>query len=257
MNLLSLIHAKKWSKIPERITSFPSELKIFHDGNLPIHTACRNTNIPVHIIRCLIEDYPESLKIRTLSFGQLPLHCAVCARHTNENKNIIQVLLENYREGASVESHYGHLPLYDYLLTCYEPLFDVVQMLVEAYPDAVHINDNICAKKFYPLHCASIRSNCKIVQYLINIYPDALIKLSGDGRTAKDIAHNYNNEEVEKLLHMEKVKRFGFGNNCMDNDEPVCFVTENTEQRSDVQQNENDLGKNNKNILTLKEKMKL
>jgi len=209
MDLSSLILTKNWSKIPDRIALYPSEVQRYHDGNLPIHLACRNSSVPVHIIKCLIEDFPESLKIGSTSFGQIPLHCAVCIRHPNANVNVIQVVLENYKEGASVKSNYGHLPLYDYLLTCYNPTFDIVQILVEAYPDAVRINDEICTNKFYPLHCAAIRSNYDIVEYLIHIYPDALLKTTGDGRQAQDIAHHYFNVIVEELLREEKEKRFG------------------------------------------------
>lgn len=209
MDLSLLILSKKWSKIPERIALYPTEVQCYHDGNLPIHLACRNASVPVNIIKCLIEDFPESLKIGSTSFGQIPLHCAVCTHYPNANVNVIQVLLENYKEGASVKSNYGHLPLYDYLLTCYQPTFDIVQKLVEAYPNAVCINDEICMKKFYPLHCAAIRSNCDIVEYLIHIYPDALVKKTGDGRKAQDIAHHYYNTMVEKLLREETKKRYG------------------------------------------------
>ena len=172
-------------------------------GNLPIHNACALANIPANVIEELISAYPESVKQTTThEFSQLPLHYAVNCCGSSTMTAVVEVLLQNYKEGASVKDTNGLTPLNSHMSACKCPSLDITKMLLDVCPDAVLMCNDY---DWYPLHYAAYHGNWEISKYLIDLYPYALMKKDNDGRTPRDIAtDNYHYQLCDKLREEEE-----------------------------------------------------
>jgi len=76
------------------------------DGNLPLHVALENECSPKSI-RKLLEAFPGAVKIANLK-KQLPIHKAA----GNRDLERIQLLVDRYPEGVSVQDDDGRLPIH-------------------------------------------------------------------------------------------------------------------------------------------------
>jgi len=56
------------------VMKFRDDLKLFHNGMLPIHCACR-AGAPHVILNTWLKPYPEAVAMATTDTGDLPLHC--------------------------------------------------------------------------------------------------------------------------------------------------------------------------------------
>lgn len=205
-NLLILITKKKWTKILERIASYPTEAQSRdNDGYLPIHHACWCLDFPVQVIESLIAAYPQSVELKSPKGGLIPLHYAV-SRKSCTKFHVVQVLLWHYREGASVRDVHGRTPLLYHLFHSPNLSLDLTKMLVNAHPDAVRIRDKHLR---YPLHFAAKSGNWEVSKYLIDLFPEALMAKTKSDRTPLDVANTFGKHQLCDYLREEEAKRFG------------------------------------------------
>jgi len=201
IKLLTLIAKKRWAEVQERITSSPNETRSWENGYLPIHRACWHANaVPIEVIKALIESHPESLKQKTHLSGELPLHIAVRLLFS-ANSDVVKVLLQHFKEGASVRDYCGRTPLTSHLFSCPSPLLGVTKMLVEAQPETLRMSDR---HKWYPLHFAAYRGDWEISEYLIGMYPDALLQEDDEKRTPRGLTVRYRKHQLRDRLHEEE-----------------------------------------------------
>lgn len=206
LKLSTIIARRGWTKALHRIASSPNEARSWdHDGELPIHRACRHQNVPVNVIKALIDAYPQSVEKQTKMTGLIPLQFAVCCVSSTIN-GVVRLLLLHYTVGATVRDACGETSLISHLYYSSQPSLEVVQMLVEAHPDAVRTSDKY---KWYPLHFAARRGDLEIPQYLIELYPEALLAKTEFDMTPQDVADEFCKCQLRDRLREEKEKRFG------------------------------------------------
>ncbi|KAK1733448.1 hypothetical protein QTG54_015863 [Skeletonema marinoi] len=70
------------------------------DGYLPLHHACKQGKCSFEVIKALVKEHPESLKVGTLD-GKLPLHLACIDR--NQPFEVIEYLIDAYPEGLRMK----------------------------------------------------------------------------------------------------------------------------------------------------------
>ena len=122
-----------------------------------LHGACRNENVTLPIIDCLLDAFPGAASIGATFFcdnanGQwatsYPLHLACC--NSRCPNSIIRMLVEKYplafRHLCMVEDGYMNsfpgLPLHYYFSRPHGIELDTVKMLVEAHPQALTTADD-------------------------------------------------------------------------------------------------------------------
>jgi len=213
MELLTLITEGRWTQLLERLalgwsehTSYRNEVKSWYNGNLPLHFACRHSDVPVHVIEELIGAYPKAIKEKTKGTFRLPLHCAVSLDEiSTPNIDIIELLLEKYPEAVIVKDRCDRTPVHDYLLHSPSHSLKIVKMLVEAHPEAAKSSDN---EYWYPLHFSVLRCNHDIIKYLIDQYSEALYhKEKNYNMTPIDIAALYRKRVLWKSICKEQCKQ--------------------------------------------------
>ena len=94
-------------------------------GDCPLHKLCReNTNDNADIIRLILEKFPMASKLRNHR-GCLPLHEAIDYSEHCDYNNIetIKVLMEYFPEAASVKTR-GNYPIHTALYNCYDEEWD-------------------------------------------------------------------------------------------------------------------------------------
>jgi len=200
-DLLTLIFDESWDKVLKRINSHPDETKSWDEhGDLPIHSALKRSYVPINIVQTLVNVYPNSLKEKSTFCGQsiLPLHVAVSHLYKCQ-PDVIQYLLDNYIESASITNECGQTPLIIHLHCNPLPDMLVVKILIYAYANAVQLCDD---RLWYPLHHAvqSSNGNREVLEYIIELYPEALFKKNDENMTPRDIA----NELVQGLKDAEE-----------------------------------------------------
>lgn len=207
MELFPLMDEENWSEVLHRIESHPQEVQSRNNEGdaLPIHWCCMKPNVPVEVIKSLIDAYPESLRHIT-SYGALPLHCAMTRSCSSTQSAIIDVLLKYYQEGVCKKDHIGDTPLTNYLQWSRPPSLDIIKRLVDASPSVVRIVD---ACQWVPLHHAVDLGYWEISQYLIQCYPEALLKQDYSNRTPRDIANENDHQRLRDRLLQEEQSRFG------------------------------------------------
>jgi ankyrin repeat protein len=80
-------------------------------GSMPLHYAVLNKNITLDIVKLLIDDAPNSIRVDVE--GWMPLHL-ICSNRIIERvtAEIIQYLLESFPDTASATSKNGWTPLH-------------------------------------------------------------------------------------------------------------------------------------------------
>jgi len=156
------------------------------DGELPIHRAVYNMSF--EFCRVLIDEYPESLKVRTTSDGSLPVHVACESSNAcrDDQVDTIQYMLEIYPESINTRNRYGLLPIH-LAATCGKS--KVIELLLKHDPSAATKSTNQPPHEVdsppprLPLHlvCSEHHGDYfDAVKVLYDAYPEAIHKLDGD-----------------------------------------------------------------------------
>eukprot|EP00970_Alexandrium_tamarense_P005069 scaffold825_cov196-Alexandrium_tamarense.AAC.14 len=94
--------AQDWSAVRRRITRRPEEASTVNPyGDLPLHLCCYGGQAPPHIIRALIDSYPESIRQENKA-GRDPLELAsINYRVEGTHRSAVLALLRWHRPGSS------------------------------------------------------------------------------------------------------------------------------------------------------------
>eukprot|EP00985_Skeletonema_marinoi_P017705 scaffold9773_cov151-Skeletonema_marinoi.AAC.4 len=119
------------------------------DGYLPLHHACKQGKCSFEVIKALVKEHSESLKVGTLD-GKLPLHLACHDR--NQPFEVIEYLIDAYPEGLRMkEKSSGKSPFgWNYETSCGEHFTNFITFLVkeqrgspESFRDRMEEDDNL------------------------------------------------------------------------------------------------------------------
>jgi len=117
-----------------------------------IVSALKQNDLDPQIVRLLIQRYPQVTQMRysqqVFVHSRLLLHtaCEYCAP-----LETIQLLLEIYPNGISLENEYGELPLHS-ACSSTNPSLETIELLISRYPDALGTPAYHLAR--LPLHVA-------------------------------------------------------------------------------------------------------
>ncbi|KAL3761435.1 hypothetical protein ACHAWU_007394 [Discostella pseudostelligera] len=188
---LKAIEHRNWKQISHMINANPwlMEMKdVRNDQNL-VHTLAffggelnnighessntTTTNLPEQLVRDIIEYEPSAVHKLDIE-GNLPLHMAAASG----NVIMIEELGRRFPGAASVQNHYGLLPLHlavisyqDLLATTTTCTISSVEFLLELFPGAVGVKDN---DGNLPLHTAASAlrgvDGARVVNLLLKAY---------------------------------------------------------------------------------------
>eukprot|EP00984_Skeletonema_dohrnii_P027898 scaffold17605_cov124-Skeletonema_dohrnii-CCMP3373.AAC.2 len=119
----------------EKSTSATAVQTPDQDGYLPLHHACKQGKCSFEVIKALVKEHPESLKVGTLD-GKLPLHLACHDR--NQPFEVIEYLIDAYPEGLRMkEKSSGKSPFgWDYEASCGGHFTNFITFLVKEQRDS-------------------------------------------------------------------------------------------------------------------------
>jgi len=143
-----------------------SRIKTFSEGKLPLVHAITTPHCPImvpEILRVLIDDFPDALKIPDDESGDLPIHIIPFCFAGSDDVDYpaaVQLLIDRYPEGLSCPNECGELPLH-VLVHCFADTYDgggtqimqVLRLMSEGYQEAHMVCDNAGN---LPLHLASV-----------------------------------------------------------------------------------------------------
>ena len=224
-----------WENVSSRITAHPEEIR-WRDGRDEycfLHIACfgfTNKVIPTHIIREIIDAYPEAMSI-PVKGGWLPLHLAMLYESPLE---IVRVLLDAYKNAISVCNDACNLPLHNALWQRLRAeQVDIVRMILEAFPEACGDEyENQNSQSAWDLVCASwledaermeLDANkdlqgylCEITMLVLRARFEQRHKKRGDDKVEFMPLHAILREQGGKLFNMNEIVRQYFMDQCGD-----------------------------------------
>jgi len=167
-----------------------------------LHTACKNKNVTLEIVKYLMDTFPEPQgEWSTSNFcpnnetEAYPIHCA-CSNKDCPN-DVIRFLVEQDPEALKHlcivdEGIHNHnefyiegLPLHYYLARNLNIDIDIVKMLVERYPQSLMTSDENWP--CYPIHVVVSDKHCinqELLMYLLEQEPASIRVLDGNGYAA-------------------------------------------------------------------------
>jgi hypothetical protein len=133
---------------------------------LPLHEAVAR-DVPLHIVRELVEAYPAALQCKESSFQRLPLHCA-CRK--NADPAVVKLLLLWDSNACLVPDSLGRVALHYALSNGADDT--LVGLLLQYGPNASTVAD---IRGWLPLHVAcSMGVSVDMIENLVHIYPESV-----------------------------------------------------------------------------------
>ena len=187
---------RKWSVAPS-LTGGVAAADI-----LPIHQACKMSDLTVHFLEALLWAYPESIRKRESGFRRVALHIAIRARASND---VIFYLIDKYPEGVSTQDVLGRVPLH-YAISNHSPM-EVINTLISTCPATARAADNL---GWTPLHVAA---NCArsavMVDTLVQCGAESVVSATRKGNTPLMVAKMSEGPDrvlIESILIEEEQK---------------------------------------------------
>jgi len=172
------------------------------NGFLPIHLACLRKDVPLSIVKALVNAEPDSLKVRSFTKDMaLPIHFAAGC---GASLQVIQLLVKAFPDSIYAINVNGLLPLHS---ACWSTntSFDVVRFLIESFPGGLQALTHTCANT--PLHAAACTdAPTDVIRLLVRSYPDGLFAVNGAGHTPMMLAEEKRHDRVVQVLTEEESK---------------------------------------------------
>lgn len=153
-----------WAAVLDRVHSHPQEAAhLDRRGRTALHAACAKRRPPLRVIQALVEAcgrHGETIMERD-KHGRTPL---VLAISSNADYPVIEYLVSERPQAATVNDHLGQLPLH---IACgvFEQQEKLVKLLLQAFPEAAS-RETFNGRT--PLHAAmEARAPLAIVQQLV------------------------------------------------------------------------------------------
>ncbi len=195
-----------WNAAIAEIECHPRDAKIwelrsgFFDGAhetsvLPLHIAC-SLHAPLHVVKAIVEAYPEALRMKDTTFKRLPIHVAC---QFSERPEVIEYLIKEDRATTLEPDVSGRLPIH-YALSNASDL-KVIQTLLDANPASASYADY---SGWLPIHVAiNFGASTQVIKELIDANPASVTLKTKKGSTTIKMAEKVstkNKAEILKLL---------------------------------------------------------
>eukprot|EP00956_Cyclotella_meneghiniana_P030443 scaffold76682_cov82-Cyclotella_meneghiniana.AAC.3 len=166
---------------------------------LPLHNACKNRNITKEIIQYLVNKWPEALQERNdTGCNPLLLLCENSKENSKIGVEILQVILDEYPDGALQSCSYGLLPIH-YAASNDNMSVEFIENLINANPESIRQRDNN-GDGDSPIHWACSQGHIDIVKYLFGLYPDLIRTIGSNNELPLHCACQNKNQEVLEYL---------------------------------------------------------
>jgi len=188
---------RKWSVAPS-LTGGVAAADI-----LPLHQACKMSDVTIPLLESLLWAYPESVRKRETGFRRLPLHIAIRARAPDD---VIFFLLEKYPDAAAVQDVLGRVPLH-YAISNFSPM-STIRTLIEVCPATARASDNL---GWTPLHvAANTARSAEMVEVLLERGSEAVVSVTKKGNTPLMCVKMSNGPDRELIntILSEEIKKF-------------------------------------------------
>lgn len=196
-----------WAAALAEIEFHPHEAKVwesrpgFFDGEhestlLPLHIAC-SLHTPLHVVRAIVEAYPEALRMNESAFKRLPLHVAC---QFGERPDVIRYLVQEDRASALEPDILGRLPIHYACSNGSDP--SVIKTLLAANPaSALYADYN----GWLPIHVAiNFGASTGVVEELINACPASVAVQTMKGSTTVSLAEKVSTKNKAEILELLK-----------------------------------------------------
>ena len=124
-----------WSNIQKRLEMYPHEAAEVDRFNVTVlhHIIRKHINIPIDILRLLIDKYPLSLSLCDKMTGCNALHVACGSKESDKMKDIIKLIIERRIDACRQSCFDGRLPLHK----CKD--VEIAKQLIDIYPEGVSV----------------------------------------------------------------------------------------------------------------------
>lgn len=188
---------RKWSVAPS-LTGGVAAANI-----LPIHQACKMSDVTVQFLESLLWAYPASIRKRETGFRRVALHIAIRARVSND---VIFYLIDKYPEAVATQDVLGRVPLH-YAISNHSPM-EIINTLISSCPATARAADNL---GWTPLHvAANCARSAEMVETLIQCGAESVVSATKKGNTPLMVAmmsEGPDRELIETIL-VEEVEKF-------------------------------------------------
>lgn len=196
-----------WNAAIAEIECHPRDAKIwelrsgFFDGAhetsvLPLHIAC-SLHAPLHVVKAIVEAYPEALRMKDTTFKRLPLHVAC---QFSERPEVIEYLIKEDRATTLEPDVSGRLPIH-YALSNASDL-KVIQTLLNANPASASYADY---SGWLPIHVAiNLGASTEVIKELINACPASVAMKTAKGSTTVKLAEKVSTKNKAEILALLK-----------------------------------------------------
>jgi ankyrin repeat protein len=150
-----------------------------HDGNLPIHFACRLRS--PEFCCMLIQKFPES--IQHVVEGVPVVYYVLFSSDVNDSVAlaVLKMLLEKYPDMLRDFRWNGQSVLHDAALKHLPRAVQVCRSIIRAFPELVLELDESTGRQLQPLHIACLYGNLPVVKCILELRPDAIRGESSGG----------------------------------------------------------------------------
>lgn len=187
------------------IDSHPNEVTLwstregFFDGStsaqvLPLHVAV-SLRAPLHVIRAIVEAYPDALGVKETSFKRLPLHIST---QFGASCDVVQYLVQQHPAAALEADILGRLPIH-YSCSNAAPL-PTIRTLLQANPAATLYSDY---NGWLPLHVAIyLGAETDVIREFLVTCPAAVSLETKKGSTALSLAEKVSSKNKTEVLEL-------------------------------------------------------
>mmetsp|Transcript_21548 Transcript_21548/g.43207 ORF Transcript_21548/g.43207 Transcript_21548/m.43207 type:complete len:247 (-) Transcript_21548:62-802(-) len=196
-----------WAAALAEIECHPREAKHwefragFFDGEhessvLPLHVAC-SLHTPLHVVKAIVEAYPEALRMNESAFKRLPIHVAC---QFAERPEVIKYLVEEDRATALEPDVLGRLPIHYACSNGSDPT--VIKTLLAANPaSALYADYN----GWLPIHVAiNFGASTKVIEELVKACPASVAVQTMKGSTTVSLAEKVSTKNKADILKVLK-----------------------------------------------------
>mmetsp|Transcript_12132 Transcript_12132/g.17689 ORF Transcript_12132/g.17689 Transcript_12132/m.17689 type:complete len:294 (+) Transcript_12132:11-892(+) len=208
VSLDQLICGEDWNLVKMECETDPQAASVwskavgFFDGRyesrvLPLHRAC-SLRPPVHVIKSLVNAYPQAVSAKETEFKRLPIHVAV---QMEASADVVDFLLLVYPMGAMTKDNLGRLPLH-YAMS-HGASADVVKSILAAFPAAAGVEEH---NGWLPIHVAMNYSiSPDVLEMMLEAFPGSTLVKTKKGNTALSIAKK-NGAHPDNIKILEEAK---------------------------------------------------
>lgn len=190
-SLIELLLDGKYSEVRNKVRTEANKevcVKIDEDDQerwvLPLHVACALPNVPISVIRSLVEAYPKALTHHTTLRKRSKQEMDGATGSINKeisNLSVSSSVVSTVSNAWGV----GWLPLH--VAVYYGAPLETVESLLEESPGSIYCKTT---QGFLPLHvaCTAIDSSHHLIESLVKAFPLSLYVPTSDGVTAQELA---------------------------------------------------------------------